>query len=78
MPRYFFDTLNGETHTDREGELHPDSEAAREIATRIVAELTPSKSPELWDGEPFTVQMRDEADQVVASMTVTATRAPDA
>jgi hypothetical protein len=78
MPRYFFDTLDGEHVIDQDGEVLPDKETARQIATRIVAELTPSKSPDLWCGEPFKVVLRDDNNRVVGSLTVTATREPDA
>jgi hypothetical protein len=78
MPRFFFDTIDGEHRIDHDGEMLIDPASAREVAIRIVSELTPTKSPDLWCGEPFQVILRDEEKRVIGTLTVTATREPDA
>ena len=73
MPRYFFDTLDGEHVIDHDGEVLLDNESARQAAVRIVSELTPTKAPHLWAGEDFKIVLRDE-NGVLGFLTVMATR----
>ena len=47
MPRYYFDTVDGEAYIDQDGELLPGNTSAREIAIRIISEMTPGKAPHL-------------------------------
>ena len=48
--------------------------SAREIAIRIISEMTPGKAPRIWSGDPFTVVLRDEDRKTIGTLTVTATR----
>ncbi|PZN93284.1 MAG: hypothetical protein DCF30_21920 [Hyphomicrobiales bacterium] len=75
MPRYFFDTLNGEHVVDRDGEVLLDNESARQAAIRVVSELTPMKASHLWAGDDFKVVIRDE-NGIIGFLTVMATRIP--
>ncbi|MGV9010707.1 DUF6894 family protein [Brevundimonas sp.] len=77
MPRYYFDTLDGEAMIDQDGEMAPDNRSARDIATKIVSEMTPGKAPHIWAGEPFKVVLRDEGGKTIGTLTVTATRRSD-
>ena len=78
MPRYFFDTLDGEDFIDQDGEVLNGQASARETAIRIISEMTPGKAPHIWSGDPFKVVLRDEDGKTIGALTVTATREPDA
>ncbi len=71
MPRYFFDTLDGEHVIDHDGEVLEDRDAARQAAIRVVSELTPSRAPHLWDGEILEIVVRDE-EKTIGILTVQA------
>lgn len=77
MPRYYFDTLDGEAIIDDEGETAADQASARDIAIRIVSEMTRSASRSRAE-EPVFAVLRDEAKASIRRLTVTATRSPDA
>lgn len=74
MPRYYFDTVDGEALIDQDGEVLSGETSAREIAIRIISELTPGKAPHIWSGDPFKVVLRDEHGKTVGALTVTASR----
>jgi hypothetical protein len=76
MPRYYFDTVDGEAFIDQDGEVLSSNTSAREIAIRIISEMTPGKAPHIWAGDPFTVVLRDEDGKTIGTLTVTATREP--
>lgn len=76
MPRYFFDTLDGNTIIDDEGEMLPDDEAAKIAAAQIASELTPSRVSHIWDGEQFKVVIRDEDKLVIGYVVVMAASPP--
>lgn len=78
MPRYFFDTQDGEAVIDQAGEVLPGDSSPREIAIRIISEMTPGKAPHIWSGDPFKVVLRDEAGKTIGALTVTATRETEA
>lgn len=73
MPRYFFDTLDGQKLIDDEGEMLPDDETAKIAAAQIATELTPSRVAHIWKGEHFKVVIRDEQKLVIGYVTVMAT-----
>lgn len=77
MPRYFFDTLDGEAVIDQDGEILAGKASARETAIRIISEMTPGKAPHIWSGDPFKVVLRDEHGKTIGALTVTATREPE-
>jgi hypothetical protein len=49
MPRYFYRMHDGVTYVDREGEEHPDDEAARRAAQKTANQL----SSNIRDAEPW-------------------------
>lgn len=74
MPRYYFDTVDGEALIDQDGEVLSGETSAREIAIRIISELTPGKAPHIWSGDPFKVVLRDEHGKTIGALTVMASR----
>ena len=67
MPRYFFDTNDGDMFAeDDEGLEFPDSEAARRAAVAALPDLARDKLPD-GDRRDFTVSVRDEAGMIVYS-----------
>ena len=77
MPRYYFDTLDGEAVIDQDGEVRVCRASAREIAIRIASEMTLGKAPHIWSGDPFKVVLRDEDGKTIGALTVTATQEPE-
>ena len=73
MPKFFFDTSDGE-HVIDQGEKPPiQNESTRQSAVRIVSELTPISAPHLWAGNDLRIVLRDEKG-VLGFLTVMATR----
>ncbi|HYC67102.1 DUF6894 family protein [Brevundimonas sp.] len=60
MPRYFFDIASEHAIRDEDGEDLPDSEAARDMAIRIAAELLPVHSRQLAQTGRVAITVRDE------------------
>lgn len=71
MPRYFFDTHDGEHARDEEGRECADFEAARILAMKTLPEIARWAAPGGDDRQTFTVLVRDQADQLVYTMTLT-------
>ena len=76
MPRYFFDTLDGDCDIDHQGaELPDDATAARE-AVRFLGGLL-SDQPDLLESAPtLTITARSDRDAVVAKVSVVITTRP--
>lgn len=67
MPRYFFDTDNGELLVqDDEGIELPDAEAARTIGVAALSDMARDRLPN-GDRRTFTVRVRDEQGAVLYS-----------
>jgi len=60
VPRYFFDIASEHAIRDEDGEDLPDSEAARDMAIRIAAELLPVHSRQLAQTGRVAITVRDE------------------
>lgn len=60
MPRYFFDIASEHALRDEEGEDLADSEAARDAAIRIAAELLPVHARQLAQTGRVAIIVRDE------------------
>lgn len=71
MPRYFFDTHNGEHIRDDEGRECANSCAARTLALMTLPEIARWEALEGGDRQTFAVLVRNEADQLVYTMTLT-------
>lgn len=71
MPRYFFDTHNGEHIRDDEGREWANFNAARNLALMTLPEIARWEAPEGGDKQTFAVLVRDEADHLVYTMTLT-------
>jgi len=67
MPRYFFDTDNGDLQVeDDEGIELPDAEAARAIGVAALPDMARDSLPD-GDQRTFAVRVRDEHGTVVYS-----------
>lgn len=67
MPRYFFDTDDGDwPHLDDHGQVLRDAGAARLMAVDTLPDLAREKRPDGDQGE-FSVRVRDEAGTVIYS-----------
>lgn len=67
MPRYFFDTDDGDRRAeDRDGVELPDHEAARRLAQAALPDMAHDKLPD-GDHRDFTVRVRDEGGTVLYS-----------
>lgn len=71
MPRYFFDTHDGEFHRDDEGSEQADFEAARKEAMIFLPEVARWEIPKDGDHRSFSVFVRDESGAIVYTGTLT-------
>lgn len=71
MPRYFFDTHDSEHIRDDEGRECADFGAARLLALSTLPEIARWAAPEGGDWQMFTMSVRDEADQLVYTVSLT-------
>ena len=71
MPRFFFDTYDGDFFApDNEGQDLADIEAAKLIAQEALPDMASDKLPD-GDQRVFIVSVRDEAGQVVVRVPLT-------
>ena len=71
MPRFFFDTYDGDFFApDNEGQDLADIEAAKLIAQEALPDMASDKLPD-GDQRVFIVSVRDEAGQVVVRVSLT-------
>ena len=73
MPRYFFDVDDGTTAADDIGEELPDLDAAHLEAVRLSGEIIKDHAPQFWGGRAWRFSVRDEADQVLFTLSFSAT-----
>ena len=77
VPRYFFDIASEHAIRDEDGEDLVDSEAARDAAIRIAAELLPVHSRQLAQTGRVAITVRDEQGATVHELECRlTTRAP--
>jgi len=70
MPRYYFDTQNGEQHFhDDEGSELPDVQAARDEAIAVLPEIAGGELPD-GDRREMVLTVRNEAGQVFFKTTL--------
>lgn len=65
MPRYYFNTEDGRRYPDEDGSDLPDVSAARQQATRVLAELLKEQPSDFWDTGRLRVEVTDEANRKV-------------
>ena len=71
MPRFFFDTYDGDFFApDNKGQDLADIEAAKLIAQEALPDMASDKLPD-GDQRVFIVSVRDEAGQVVVRVSLT-------
>ena len=71
MPRYFFDVHDGTSSVDKEGTFCRDVASARREALRTAGAML-SDAQEMWTGELWTMEVRDEAGVIVVKLTFSA------
>ncbi len=74
MPRYFFNTHNGEFTPDTEGVVLPDLAEARTQAQILAGGMLQDGSARLWETGEWRLDVKDEAGGSVCMLTVTTTR----
>ncbi len=71
MPRFFFDTYDGEFFApDHEGQELADIQAAKLVAQDALPDMASDKLPDGSDQRVFIVRVRDEAGQVVVQVSL--------
>lgn len=65
MPRYYFDLQVGEPIEDDEGALLADLESARQCAVRTLTQLVGPERSTFWEGQGWSVTLRDESGPVL-------------
>ena len=68
MPRYFFHTLQGRAHPDRNGEDLAGPAVAHRAAVRIMGEILRDGAADFWDAGPFSLVCTDEGGAVVTGL----------
>ena len=68
--RYFFNTKNGEKHTDEDGTELPSHGAARAEAVRYAGAIMSSEPEALWATEELTVNVTDDRGLILFSVVV--------
>jgi hypothetical protein len=72
VPRFFFDTYDGEFFApDHEGQELADIQAAKLVAQDALPDMASDKLPDGSDQRVFIVRVRDEAGQVVVQVSLT-------
>ena len=78
MPRYFFDTQNGDCIRDDQGEELRSVDAAREEAVAVLGEILRYRGASFWTTRAFSVIVTDDEGQTVVSVTASASdQAPE-
>jgi len=72
MPRYFFDTADGDDFTDHQGSEWPDLAAARVEAVRYAAEVLKEMPERFWNTEEWVMTVRDALRRPILTLAFTA------
>lgn len=75
MPRYFFDSIDGDRFHDDEGMDLADDAAARREALVLLGEVLRERGDAFWKTGRFTLSVRNEDGGTVASLTTEASHA---
>lgn len=75
MPRYFFNTIDGDRFHDDEGVDLADDTAARREALVLLGEVLRERGDAFWKTGRFTLSVVDEDGGTVASLTTEAAEA---
>lgn len=70
MPRYYFNTVDGQSYPDEEGTELPDLRAARTEAARVVGELLKEQPDDLWRTGRLRLDVTDESGRSVLVLEV--------
>jgi len=76
MPRYFFDTQDGEAVADAEGVELPDLAAAQIEAVRLAGELLREHAEQFWLTRIFSVSVTDAQGAAQFVITIAGARTP--
>jgi hypothetical protein len=75
MPRYFFDVHDGTANIDDHGTVLAGLDEARLEAARFSGVMLAEGAKEFWNGEEWTVTVRDETGLTLFALTFFATDA---
>ena len=78
MARYFFNTENGDVHSDHEGIELPSLAAARVEAVRLSGALLQDIAPEFWSTSAWNMTVTDEAGLILFTIDVSGAASPAA
>jgi hypothetical protein len=76
VARYFFHLEHTKTLTDREGSEHPDLNAAKRHAVKVVADTLSSEPQTFWDSDVFRVTVSEADGLVLFTVEVVASLSP--
>lgn len=76
MPRYFFDTQDGQAVADAEGVELPNLAAAEIEAVRLAGELLREHAEEFWRSRVFSVSVTDQHGVGQFVITIAGARTP--
>lgn len=76
MPRYFFDIHDGVDTIDQDGTILRDVAHAKTEAAVFAASLLRDDPARFWNGEEWTVRVRDERRLVLFEITFSANLSP--
>lgn len=76
MPRFYFDTENGQAVPDADGTELTDLRAAKHEAYKVLCQLIPLHQDRLMGGETFTLRLCDEDRLLLLTVEVVSTLAP--
>lgn len=77
MTRYYFHAENGTKLRDEDGEELSSLEAAKTVASSVMAELLSLRHDQVWDDGSLCVTVNDEEGRLVARLTTVATSDSD-
>lgn len=77
MPRFFFNTQDGETVSDADGVMLPDMVAAEVEAVRLTGELLREHAEKFWgQGATYALTVTDEDGAALFSIITAGARVP--
>ena len=76
MPRFFFHVHDGVSMPDLEGQVLPDVVSARNAAVQKAGALLLQNPEQFWNDDDWSVDVRDEFDNILFTLHFVATVAP--
>ena len=70
MPRYFFNTIDGQRYPDEEGAELAGMPAVKARATKVIGEMLKERAEDFWDTGKLRLEVTNEAGEVVLALEV--------